>query len=119
MPQDLGSPDLGYQEFDSQNLDPLILDLLEWIAREPRSYTDVLDAWRTSCPRLTVWEDAIDRGFATRKYITGHPASVELTSTGLAFLQAHRRFVLQAQAAAGAVTAKGVNIPAARRQPFP
>jgi hypothetical protein len=34
------------------DLDPLILDLLEWIGREPRSYADVIDAWRTSCPRL-------------------------------------------------------------------
>ena len=43
-------------------LDPLVLDFVEWIAKEPRAYADVLDAWRTSCPRLTVWEDAIDRG---------------------------------------------------------
>jgi len=43
------------------NLDPLVLDFVEWIAKEPRAYADVLDAWRTSCPRLTVWEDAIDR----------------------------------------------------------
>jgi hypothetical protein len=42
-------------ELDSHDLDPLILDLLESIAREPRSHADVLDAWRTSCPRLTVW----------------------------------------------------------------
>lgn len=32
--------------------------LLEWIAERPRSYSDVLDAWRTSCPRLSIWEDA-------------------------------------------------------------
>ena len=50
------------------DLDPLILDLLEWIGREPRSYADVIDAWRTSCPRLTVWEDAMDRGFAVREH---------------------------------------------------
>ena len=50
----------------ANDLDPLILDLLEWIAREPRSYADVLETWRTSCPRLTVWEDCIDRGYAGR-----------------------------------------------------
>jgi hypothetical protein len=32
--------------------------LLEWIAERPRSYSDVMDAWRTSCPRLSIWEDA-------------------------------------------------------------
>ena len=54
------------------DLDPLILDLLEWVGREPRSYADVIDAWRTSCPRLTVWEDAMDRGFAVREHAPGH-----------------------------------------------
>jgi D-3-phosphoglycerate dehydrogenase len=40
----------------------LILDLLEWIGSRPRAYEEVIDAWRTSCPRLPVWEDANDRG---------------------------------------------------------
>ena len=39
------------------SLDPLVLDLVEWVAKEPRTYAEVMDAWRTSCPRLTVWED--------------------------------------------------------------
>jgi hypothetical protein len=42
--------------------DPLVLDLLEWIAREPRLYAEVIETWRTSCPRLTILEDAVDRG---------------------------------------------------------
>jgi hypothetical protein len=41
---------------------PLILDLLEWVAAEPRPYAAVMEAWRTSCPRLTVWEDALEQG---------------------------------------------------------
>jgi hypothetical protein len=40
----------------------LILDLLEWVAGADRTYDEVMDAWRTSCPRLPVWEDANDRG---------------------------------------------------------
>jgi hypothetical protein len=44
--------------------DPLVLDLVEWIAREPRLYAEVIETWRTSCPRLTIWEDAVDRGYA-------------------------------------------------------
>jgi hypothetical protein len=77
----------------SQDLDPLILDLLEWIAREPRSYADVLDAWRTSCPRLTVWEDCIDRGFAAREHRQGHEVLIRLTATGRDFLRKHGRIV--------------------------
>jgi hypothetical protein len=45
----------------------LILDLLEWLAARERSYEEVMDAWRTSCPKLPVWEDAGDRGLVTRE----------------------------------------------------
>ena len=75
------------------DLDPLILDLLEWIGREPRSYADVIDAWRTSCPRLTVWEDAIDRGFAMREHAPGHEVTIALTESGRDFLRERRGLV--------------------------
>ena len=47
--------------------DALVLDLVEWIAREPRPYAEVIETWRTSCPRLTIWEDAVDRGYVARR----------------------------------------------------
>jgi hypothetical protein len=75
------------------DLDPLILDLLEWIAREPRSYADVIDAWRTSCPRLTVWEDAMDRGFAVREHAKGREVMIRLTAAGREFMREHGRIV--------------------------
>src|SRR5215467_138898 len=34
--------------------------LLAWAAERPRTYGEAMDAWRTSCPRLTIWEDAVD-----------------------------------------------------------
>jgi hypothetical protein len=91
-----------------KDLDPLILDLLEWIAREPRSYADVLDAWRTSCPRLTVWEDCIDRGYATREHHAGREVMVALTQEGRDFLGAHGRTerALQASEVAATATAR-------------
>ena len=46
----------------TDTLTPLIADLVEWVAGHPRPYGEVLDAWRTSCPRLPVWEEAVDRG---------------------------------------------------------
>ena len=49
------------------DVDALILDLLEWIGPQPRPYAEVLDAWRTSCPHLPVWEDATDRGLIARE----------------------------------------------------
>ena len=72
-------------------LEPLILDLVEWVAREPRTYADVLDAWRTSCPRLTVWEDAVDRGLLRRDYVKGAGAMVVVTFAGQLFLRQHGR----------------------------
>jgi hypothetical protein len=53
-----------------QNIEPLIFDLVEWVAKAPRTHADVMSAWRTSCPRLTVWEDACDRGLLARKDAT-------------------------------------------------
>jgi hypothetical protein len=47
---------------DAANIEPLILDLLEFLASRERTYEEVMDAWRTSCPRLTVWEDSNERG---------------------------------------------------------
>jgi hypothetical protein len=62
-------------------LTPLIRDLLEWLDREPRTHAEVMDGWRTSCPRLPVWEEATDHGYVVRK---GH--LVEVTDSGRAFL---------------------------------
>jgi hypothetical protein len=73
------------------DLDPLILDLLEWIGREPRSYADVIEAWRTSCPRLTVWEDVMDRGFVAREPAKGCEVMIRLTDAGRGFLRKHGR----------------------------
>jgi hypothetical protein len=64
------------------NLDSLVFDLVEWVGKEPRSYRDVMDAWRTSCPRLTVWEEALERGLLVR---CGEKVGV--TKTGRAFIR--------------------------------
>jgi hypothetical protein len=79
----------------ADTLDPLVLDFLEWLAREPRSYAEVMDVWRTSCPRLTVWEDSVDRGFVARglpdQSIGQQGAIVGLTPSGFSFLSQHGR----------------------------
>jgi hypothetical protein len=67
--------------------DALVLDLVEWVAREPRPYSEVIAVWRTSCPRLTVWEDAVDSGYVAR---TGG-AMVVVTEDGKEWLRAHGR----------------------------
>jgi hypothetical protein len=60
----------------------LILDFLEWLGPEPRPYAEVMEAWRTSCPRLPVWEDAFDGGFVIRRRVEQQQAVVEVTPLG-------------------------------------
>jgi hypothetical protein len=63
-----------------------MLDLVEWVAKHPRTYDEAMDAWRTSCPRLSIWEDAIDHGLIERvRQTTGLPV-VSVTAHGHAFL---------------------------------
>jgi len=35
------------------------VQLLVWIAERSRSYAETIEVWKTSCPRLSVWEDAL------------------------------------------------------------
>jgi hypothetical protein len=73
-------------------LEALLLDLLEWVAAETRSYAEVMEAWRTSCPRLPVWEEATDRGFLQRTpAVGGRGTQIVLTQSGRRFLRDHRR----------------------------
>ncbi len=71
-------------------VDALILDLLEWIGPEPRSYDEVQEVWRTSCPRLPVWEDANDRGFLARHHEPGRGRLIAVSPAGAAHLRRHR-----------------------------
>lgn len=45
----------------------LVIDLLFFLKAGPRPYQEVMDAWRTSCPRLPIWEDAVDLGLVERE----------------------------------------------------
>ena len=66
----------------SEVLRPLMLDLVAFVAERPRPYAEVLDAWRTSCPRLTVWEDCVDAGLVALR-----DGMVEATAAGQAALR--------------------------------
>lgn len=66
----------------------LTQQLLEWIGPEPRGYVETMDAWRTSCPRLTIWEDALSAGLIRR--VPGETigtATVQVTEAGIALLR--------------------------------
>jgi len=66
----------------------LTLQLLAWVAERPRTYREVLDAWRTSCPRLPNWEDALDDGLVEiRSGTTMKDACVVVTERGAVLLE--------------------------------
>ena len=58
--------------------------MLQWISERPRSYAEVLEVWRTSCPRLSIWEDACIDGLVDCAPDRAH--TVSLTAKGKAFL---------------------------------
>jgi hypothetical protein len=68
-------------------------DFVQWVARKPRTYAETMQAWRSSCPRLTVWEDALADGLVRLDYGAGVPidaTAVVLTCRGVAVLE-HQR----------------------------
>ena len=69
----------------------LILDLLEWIGPDSRPYAEVIDAWRTSCPRLPVWEEAHSRGFIAYQHEQGIGSAIAVSPAGRTFLTENRR----------------------------
>jgi D-3-phosphoglycerate dehydrogenase / 2-oxoglutarate reductase len=43
----------------------LTIELLNWVAERPRTYDETMATWRTSCPRMPIWEDASSNGLVT------------------------------------------------------
>ena len=65
----------------------LTQQFLTWVAEAPRSYADA-EAWRRSCPHLSIWEDAISDGLV--RYEGGasmREAQLILTERGRALLK--------------------------------
>ena len=52
------------------------------MAERPRTYAETLEAWKTSCPRLTIWEDAVRAGL-----VRVERGTVVVTRAGAAIAQ--------------------------------
>ena len=81
---------------EQDTLLPLVLDFIEWSAERQRSYEEAMDAWRTSCPRLPVWETAVENGYLRRSWRPASGAVIEVCEPGRALLAAHGRPALRA-----------------------
>jgi hypothetical protein len=75
----------------SDPVDALVFDLLEWIGPNARPYREVIDAWRTSCPRLPVWEEANRRGFIEQHASGDSGTLVSVSALGAKYLEERRR----------------------------
>jgi hypothetical protein len=69
----------------------LTRQFLSWVAARPRTYGDVMEAWRSTCPRMTVWEDAVRDGLV-RVHNGGamRKGAVVLTARGRAQLKVRK-----------------------------
>jgi hypothetical protein len=64
---------------------PLTRDMLVWLAARPRTYAETMEVWRTSCPRFSIWEDALAAGLVRVDPVPGAPltdSAVCLTPQG-------------------------------------
>ncbi|SDG24974.1 hypothetical protein [Paraburkholderia phenazinium] len=95
------TPTLAETGSDAGNL----LQFLAWVAAQPRTYEETMDAWRTSCPRLCAWEDATTGGLVDviREDGTARAdATVRLTSKGAAWLDSARTAATRPEASGAA-----------------
>lgn len=65
----------------TDTIQPLVRDLVAWVG-PGRPYAEVMDAWKTSCPRLPVWEEANSRGLLACARDAGGTEWVHVTQAG-------------------------------------
>ena len=73
-------------------VDALVLDLLESVGSE-RSYRELIEVWKTSCPRLPVWEEANARGYLEHHAEPGRPTMVKLSAKGRHAVERNRKSI--------------------------
>ena len=68
---------------------PLTLELLAWVSVRPRTYAETMEVWRTTCPRHSVWEDALTDGLVevVDRGKTWNLPTVALSALGRAMLE--------------------------------
>jgi hypothetical protein len=68
----------------------LMREFLSWIDSRPRTYSQTMEAWQSTCPRHTIWEDAVLAGYVEiRRQLETKDPAVTLTSRGAALLNGY------------------------------
>jgi hypothetical protein len=71
-------------------LEGLTRQLLVWAAAKPRTYAEAMESWSSWCPKLSIWEDALEAGLIQVVPAPGQgraAAAVQLTARGRAALR--------------------------------
>jgi hypothetical protein len=72
----------------NEPVNALTMQLLEWLSSRPRTYGETMEAWRSTCPRLTIWEDALaDSLVQVESGNAVTESQVTLTESGRAILK--------------------------------
>lgn len=72
---------------EERSVHPVAVEFLTWVADRPRTYDETMEAWRTSCPRLSVWEDSVIDGLVClERPDDGGESMVSLTARGRAIV---------------------------------
>jgi len=77
-------PDHGRSPPTREPASLIMLQFLTWVADRPRNYPQTMEAWQSTCPRLSVWEDAIIEGLVRLE--NGAGRAVTLTARGRSVL---------------------------------
>jgi hypothetical protein len=73
--------------------DLLMIEFLSWIASRPRTYSETMEAWQSTCPRHTIWEDAVIGGYVQVSRDSGvRDPAISLTDSGFALLSGKNGF---------------------------
>jgi hypothetical protein len=73
----------------SEPVSLLMREFLTWVSSRRRTYAELRDAWRTTCPRHSAWEDALADGLVrVERWGPARPSEVVLTPRGEAAFQA-------------------------------
>ena len=71
----------------AESVSLLMREFLTWVASRRRTYTEAMEAWRSTCPRHSVWEDALVEGLVQISTDgEAHRSEVTLTPHGQAVL---------------------------------
>ena len=64
-----------------------VMEFLTWVSLRPRTYGEAMASWRSTCPRLSTWEDALADGLIeVAAGATLDQSVVKLTQRGRAVL---------------------------------